>query len=141
MEDARGEKSSVGAVDKRGGGTVELSEEDEEECEGSRLGEVCVGSDTALELGLVDSIRGAGLVLGIANGSSATVTEHDTGLDAESHDIGAEVLWMVTFDELTCPHDLYLSSTHRVVAGEKGRVGQRGGAENEERHCNGSGSA
>lgn len=53
MSDTSGEQGGVGGVNERSGGTVEFSEEDEEEGEGGRFGKVAVGTNGTLQLGKV----------------------------------------------------------------------------------------
>lgn len=104
VSDTSGEESSVGGMDERSGSTVELSKEDEEESEGSRLGEVAVGTNGAVELGELG--RGVGLLAaGTVNNLGITRAEIDVRVEAVGGDVGGEV---------------------GVVTGEEGRVRQGG---------------
>ena len=105
MGDAGDKESSVGGVDERSRGTVEFSQEDEEEGEGSRLGKVAVGTDGALELGLIFRVDGGLAVVRAAHLVGTARAEVDAGAETLGHNVGGEV---------------------RVVAGKEGRVCQRG---------------
>lgn len=104
MSDTSGEEGGVGGVDERSRGTVEFSEEDEEEGEGGGFGEVAVGTNSALELGDVGG--GVGLLVTRSVDLVGIVgTEVDVGVESVDDNVGREV---------------------RVVAGKKGRVCQGG---------------
>lgn len=102
--DTSGEEGGVGGVDERGGGSVEFSEEDEEEGEGSRLGEVAVGTNGTLELGKLGGAVDL-LVTRTVDAVGLAGAEVDVGVESVDDDVGREV---------------------RVVAGEEGRVRQGG---------------
>lgn len=91
MSDATEEEGSVGTVDKAGGSTVQLGEEDEEKGERGGLGKVAVSTNGALELGLVDGVGGTRLVRGLADGAGVTVADHDASLETKTDNIGGQV--------------------------------------------------
>lgn len=101
---AGGEEGGVGGVNERGGGAVEFSEEDKEEGEGGRLGEVGMGTNGALELGDIGGVVGL-LLAGAVDLVRVGGSEVDVGVESVDDDVGREV---------------------RVVTGEERRVRERG---------------
>lgn len=104
VSDTSDEQSGVGGVDERSRGTVQFSEEDEEESEGSRLGEVAVGTNGALKL---SDIGGVGNLL-------LARTSNLVGIGGAKVDVGVETL------------NNDVSRKVGVVSCEEGRVCQGG---------------